>query len=106
MIFGPNNSYQQPIMDRLNTEYDFKVLSNAHVILGIKSQRTNNGLWIYQTGYINNILKHFNFQNTHHISTPLDHNNFLIKDTLEDQIENTKYYQQMIGSLKYLVIGT
>jgi len=72
-------------------------------LLGIEILHTATGLELRQIQYITNILTRFGMENSRPVSTPIDPKAPLVKaDEFEPACEK-QLYQQMIGSLMYLV---
>ena len=59
-----------------------------------------------QKDYLNTVLKHFNMQNVKEASTPLPSGYNPVPNTLPVDKKLCTKYQQVIGSLLYLMLGT
>ncbi|CAH1444067.1 unnamed protein product [Lactuca virosa] len=88
----------------LKARFDMKDMGLADVILGVKITRTENGLTLNQTHYVDKILEKFNSGDTTVASTPIDTSHRLSKNRGEGltQVE----YARIIGSLMYLMSCT
>ncbi|KAA0057193.1 Retrovirus-related Pol polyprotein from transposon TNT 1-94 [Cucumis melo var. makuwa] len=76
-----------------------KDLGEADVILGIKSTRTENGIFLDQSHYIEKILKKYNYFESKPACTPYDSSVKLFKNT-GDSV-NQSEYANIVGSLRY-----
>ncbi|KAA0048785.1 Retrovirus-related Pol polyprotein from transposon TNT 1-94 [Cucumis melo var. makuwa] len=76
-----------------------KNLGEADVILGIKIIRTENGIFLDQSHYIEKILKKYNYFESKLACTPYDSSVKLFKNT-GDSVNQSKY-TSIIGSLRY-----
>lgn len=88
----------------LKARFDMKDMGLADVILGIKITRTQNGLMIHQTHYVDKILEKFNSGDTSVARTPIDISQHLSKN--RDQSVAQLEYSRIIGSLMYLMSCT
>ncbi|GKB75468.1 zinc finger, CCHC-type containing protein [Tanacetum coccineum] len=63
-------------MDRtkkcLSSRFSMKDMGEANVILGIRIKHESNGITIYQSYYIEKVLKKFNYFDCTIVSTPMD----------------------------------
>ncbi|KAA0045050.1 putative Polyprotein [Cucumis melo var. makuwa] len=76
-----------------------KDVDETYVILGINITRTENGIFLDQSHYIEKILKKYNYFDSKPACTPYDSNVKLFKNT-SDSV-NQSEYASIIGSLKY-----
>ena len=81
-----------------------KDMALADVILGIQITRTQNGLVLRQTHYVDKILEKFNKGNTSIARTPIDTSQHLSKNR-GDSVAQVEY-SRIIGSLMYLMSCT
>ncbi|KAD7117956.1 hypothetical protein E3N88_05224 [Mikania micrantha] len=90
--------------DMLKARFDMKDMGLADVILGVKINRTQNGLVLSQSHYVDKILEKFNAGDTSVAQTPIDTTQHLSKNRGEGvaQLENSR----IIGSLMYLMTCT
>jgi hypothetical protein len=75
-------------------------------LLGIQITLTDNGITLSETTFINKILNCFSMENCKPVLTPIDPNHKLKAIEVDEQSTDTTAYQQIIGSLMYLVTGT
>ncbi|TYJ96983.1 Retrovirus-related Pol polyprotein from transposon TNT 1-94 [Cucumis melo var. makuwa] len=83
----------------LSANFDIKDLGEADVILGIKITRTENGIFLDQSHYIEKILKKYNYFDSKPAYTPYDSSVKLFKNT--DDNVNQSEYASIISSLSY-----
>ena len=83
--------------------------------MGISQNQENSSTKLFQTAYIDSLLKKHGLENANPVSTPLDPNINLDLDPNEEnnsemQGELSEHpsigYTMLIGSLMYLAIGT
>lgn len=72
--------------------------------LRIKVNRSNGMTIIDQTTFVERILDKFRMNNSKPVATPVESGLKLIKAEQEDDIQGQ--YQQLVGSLMYLMLGT
>lgn len=72
--------------------------------LGIHIERNHDILKIDQIQYLKNVLKKFNMEDCHPISTPIEHKFNLTWDKNDEICD--KPYKQLIGCLMYAMLGT
>ncbi|KAD4585972.1 hypothetical protein E3N88_23573 [Mikania micrantha] len=104
LIVGSDDKMIKSTKDMLKARFDMKDMGLADVILGIKINRTQHGLVLSQSHYVNKILEKFNEGDTSVAQTPVDTTQHLSKNRGEGvaQLE----YSRTIGSLMYLMTCT
>ncbi|KAK9052683.1 hypothetical protein SSX86_029313 [Deinandra increscens subsp. villosa] len=104
LIIGSNDHMIRSTKDMLKARFDMKDMGLADVILGVKIIRTQNGLVLSQSHYVDKILEKFNSNDTSIAQTPIDTSHHLTKNRGEGvaQLE----YSRVIGSLMYLMTST
>jgi hypothetical protein len=90
----------------LKTEFKVNDMGELNWLLGIQIIFTDDGITLSQTTLIDKILNRFSMQDCKPVSTPIDPNHRLKAIEVDEQGTDTTAYQQIIGSLMYLVIGT
>ncbi|GKB57528.1 putative ribonuclease H-like domain-containing protein [Tanacetum coccineum] len=73
--------------------------------LGLQVQQKEDGIFISQDKYVDEILKKFNYTDVKSASTLVDLKKPLVKDGDADDVD-VHLYRSMIGSLMYLVVTT
>ncbi|KAL0551643.1 hypothetical protein IC582_010732 [Cucumis melo] len=99
LIFGSNLNVINDVKSMLSANFDMKDLGEADVILGIKITRIENRISLYQSHYIEKILKKYNYFDCKPACTPYDSNVKLFKNT-GDSV-NQSEYASIIVSLRY-----
>ena len=104
LIIGSDGKMIRSTKDMLKSKFDMKDMGLADVILGIKITRTQDGLILSQTHYVDKILEKFAKDDTSIARTPIDTSQHLSKNRGESvgQLE----YSRIIGSLMYLMTCT
>ena len=84
-----------------------KDLGPASPYLGIRITRDRNtqAIWIDQQAYIENALKRFELLDANSTKTPLPAGIHLEKSEEPTALNTKTYYQQIIGTLIYAIIG-
>ncbi|KAJ9552036.1 hypothetical protein OSB04_016081 [Centaurea solstitialis] len=97
---------QNSILFRVVVSWEIEApnIGLANVILGIKITRTENGLVLSQTHYMDKILEKFNQGDTSIARTPIDTSQHLSKNR-GDSVAQVEY-SRIIGSLMYLMSCT
>ncbi|GKB82920.1 zinc finger, CCHC-type containing protein [Tanacetum coccineum] len=104
LIVGSNDKMIRSTKDMLKSKFDMKDMGLADVILGIKIIRTQSGLVLSQTHYVDKILNTHNAGDSGQARTPIDTSLHLSKNRGFGvaQLE----YSRIIGMLMYLMTGT
>ena len=104
LIIGSDDKMIRSTKDMLKSKFDMKDMGLADVILGVKITRTQNGLVLSQTHYVDKILEKFNQGDTSIARTPIDTSQHLSKNR-GDSVAQVEY-SRIIGSLMYLMSCT
>ena len=104
-LYGPSGTFQNSTVALLESEFKVNDMGLLHWLLGIQIDFTDAGITLSQTAFIDKILHRFSMQDCNPISTPIDPNHRLMATTEGNGIEATPY-QQIIGSIMYLVTAT
>ncbi|KAJ0850834.1 putative RNA-directed DNA polymerase [Helianthus annuus] len=104
LIIGSNDKIIKATKSMLKARFDMKDMGLADVILGVKIIRTQEGLVLSQSHYVDKILEKFNSGDTSVARTPVDTSQHLKKNKGDGvaQLE----YSRIIGSLMYLMTCT
>ena len=105
-LFGATGELKEHTINLLKTEFKVNDMGEINWLLRIQITFTDDGFTLSQMTFINNILNRISMRDCKPISTPIDSNHQL--KAIEDDDEHTDpmTYQQIIGSLMYLVTGT
>ena len=104
-IVGPKLQIEI-LIDHLKSHFKVSVKGGLIYILGIEVNETEHGLDIYQRQYITNMLTRFGIENCRSVQTLIDPKAPLVKADGSEPPHEWTLYQQMIGSLMYLVTCT
>ncbi|CAJ2638290.1 unnamed protein product [Trifolium pratense] len=100
LIFGSNLSAVNAVKSLLCNNFDMKDLGEASVILGIKITRSEKGISLDQSHYVEKVLKKYGYFDCKTANTPCDASVKLFKNT-GDSIRQSEY-ASVIGSLRYV----
>ena len=87
-------------------EFKIKKLGIARTFLGWEIEKIQDGMFIHQSTYTNDILRKFGFLNCNPAPTPTTKENGKGNYNTEEEVIKDFPYRQIIGSLNYLVMGT
>jgi len=97
----------------LKKEFEMKDLGITKLCLGLQIEHLYNGIFVHQSNYIQKMLKRFNMDKTHPLSTPMVVRSLDIKkDPYRPREKNEKVlgpevpYLSAIGALMYLANNT
>ena len=76
-------------------------LGNLSYFLGMEFKDIEEGVFLHQTKYAQDILRRFNMSNCKATVTPLETGANLKKESNDEFVSST-LYKQIIGSLRYL----
>jgi hypothetical protein len=82
-------------------KFEMSMMGELKYFLGFQIKQLQEGTFICQTKYIQDILKKFGTKNAKPIKTPMGTNGHLNLDT-RDKFVDQKVYRSMIGSVLYL----
>ena len=100
LIMGSNSAIINETKNMLKRNFDMKDMGLADVILGIKILRTNEGIALTQSHYVEKMLKKFNSFDCKPAKTPLELNVHLSKNMGEPVAQEE--YAKVIGSLMFI----
>jgi hypothetical protein len=108
LVFGPKIEQINKIQTKLGKNLELTSLGPVSYFLGmeITRDRINKVIKLNQKKYTQNILQRFNKQNLNPVSTPGIIGLKLEKNTEQASPNDTKQYQQEVGSLIYLSTKT
>ncbi|KAL0355463.1 UNVERIFIED_CONTAM: Retrovirus-related Pol polyprotein from transposon TNT 1-94 [Sesamum radiatum] len=104
LIFGTNQQQVDLTKEFLSSRFTMKDMGEADVILGIRIIKENKGISIFQSHYIEKVLKKFNYFDCTPVSTPIDPSVKLMPNIGKavSQLE----YSKVIGCLMYAMTST
>jgi len=94
------------VYQHLTKHFTVTIKEGLSYLLGIEILHTVTGLELRRTQYITNILTCFGMENSRPVSTPIAPKAPLVKADESEPAYEKQLYQQMIGSLMYLVTCT
>jgi hypothetical protein len=102
IIFESTNKSSCEEFSRIMIQkFEMSMMGELKYFLGFQIKQLQEGTFICQTKYIQNILKKYGMKNAKPIKTPMGTNGHLDLDTGGKSIDQ-KVYPSMIGSLLYL----
>jgi hypothetical protein len=102
IIFGSTNKSSCEEFSRIRIEkFEMSMMGELKYFLEFQIKQLQDGTFICQTKYIQDILKKFGMKNAKPIKTPMGTNGHLELDTRGKSVDQ-KLYRSMIGSLLYL----
>jgi hypothetical protein len=104
IIFGSTNkSSCEEFSTIMIQKFEISMMGELKYFLGFKIKQLQEGTFISQTKYIQDILEKFGMKNDKPVKTPMGTNGYLDLDTGGKSIDQ-KVYRSMIGSLLYLCV--
>nr|GEU45881.1 zinc finger, CCHC-type [Tanacetum cinerariifolium] len=104
LIFGTDQVQVDPTKEFLSSRFSMKDMWEADVILGIRIKHESNGIAIFQTHYIEKVLKKFNYSDCTPVITPLDTCEKLMPN--RGLVVSQPEYSRVIGCLMYAMTCT
>jgi hypothetical protein len=102
IIFGSTNKSTREEFSRIMVQkFEMSMMGELRYFLGFQIKQLQEGTFISQTKYIQDILKKFEMKDAKPIKIPMGTNGHLDLDTGGKSIDQ-KVYRSMIGSLLYL----
>ena len=96
----------EDIITSLKTEFKVTDLGTVNWLIGIQIEFLESGIALSQAAYIDKILNRFGMFDCSKVAIPIDPHHTLHKTTEDSKTIDKKFYQQIIGSIMYTVIGT
>ena len=87
----------------LSSQFHMKDLGNLRYFLGISVDRSNQGFFLSQIKYLQDVLKYYNMLNCKKLKLPMDTHLKLTED-MGTPLEHPEEYQKLIGKLIYLTL--
>ncbi|GKF43758.1 retrovirus-related pol polyprotein from transposon TNT 1-94 [Tanacetum coccineum] len=102
IIFGSTNNELCTGFEKLmKDKFQMSSMGELTFFLGLQVQQKEDGIFISQDKYVDEILKKFNYTDVKSASTPVDLENPLVKDGDAYDVD-VHLYRSMIGYLMYL----
>ncbi|GJV74865.1 zinc finger, CCHC-type containing protein [Tanacetum coccineum] len=104
LIFGTDQVQVDMTKEFLSLKFSMKDIGEADVILGIRIKHRSNGIAIYQSHYIEKVLKKFNYFDCTLVSTPMDTSEKPMPNN--GQAVSQLEYSRVFGCLMYAMTCT
>ncbi|XP_022007623.1 uncharacterized mitochondrial protein AtMg00810-like [Helianthus annuus] len=91
----------EQLKNSMKNEFEMTDLGILHYFLGMEVNYDNGNISLTQHKYAKNLLKKFNMEGCHEISTPMEYGLQLSKNDPSEEI-NQNLYRSLVGSLIYL----
>ena len=102
MIFGSTNEELCKDFEKvMKSKFEMSTIGDLNFFLGLQVKQSDQGIFIHQAKYVNDILTRFNMLDTKLAKTPIEVNHNLGPD-LDGEDVDAHVYRAMIGSLMYL----
>jgi hypothetical protein len=105
-LFGVTGKLKEQTINMLKTEFKVNDMGELKLRLGIQITFTKDGITLSQSTSIDKIRNSFLMQDFKPVSTHIDCDHWLEAIEVDEQSTDSTAYQQIIGSLMYLVTGT
>ncbi|GJX64484.1 putative ribonuclease H-like domain-containing protein [Tanacetum coccineum] len=102
IIFGSTKkSWCDEFEALMKSRFQMSSMGELTFFLGLQVKQKEDGIFISQDTYVEEILKKFDFMSVKHASTPIETHKPLVKDEEATDVD-VHLYRSMIGSLMYL----
>ncbi|GKB02100.1 putative ribonuclease H-like domain-containing protein [Tanacetum coccineum] len=102
IIFGYTKKELCTEFERLmHKKFQMSSMGELTFFLGLQVMKKEDGIFISQDNYMDEILKKFGFSTMKTVSTPMETSKLLLKDAEAENVD-VHLYRLMIGSLMYL----
>ncbi|MFS7953253.1 putative RNA-directed DNA polymerase [Helianthus anomalus] len=102
IIFGSTNEKLcKDFESVMKQKFEMSSMGEMKFFLGLQVEQLPEGIFIYQTKYVHDILEKFGMSGSTPASTPLETNHGIHPNLTGDRVDET-LYRSMIGSLMYL----
>jgi hypothetical protein len=102
VIFGSDDDrLSHKFAKDMQSEFEMSLLGELSFFLGLQIHQSNQGIFIYQTKYIIEMLKRFGMEDWKSVITPMQTNCKLSKDD-DSKSTDQRQYRSMIRSLLYV----
>ncbi|KAI0998282.1 hypothetical protein K3495_g9913 [Podosphaera aphanis] len=106
ILFGEPGDLMDQVVTCLKSEFKVNDMGTLHWILGTQIEYFDTGIALSQTAYIQRLLIKFGMHNSNSTTTPIEPNHRLRATQTEEDRADTTLYQQIVGSIMYLVSAT
>lgn len=107
IIIASNNENELKIIKAsLKQEFCMTDLGELHYFLGIKIDKSKEGLLLSQSTYLKNLLQRFNMEDCKPSKTPMEEKPSALVSESSQFILETKPYRELVGCLMYAMLTT
>ncbi|XP_016206708.1 uncharacterized protein LOC107647098 [Arachis ipaensis] len=104
IVTGSSNQYIPEVITQLSSHFALKDMEKLHYFLGLEVAYTTDGsLLLFQTKYVNDILKKANMVGCKLYATPIP-SSLRLSKTGSPPFNDPALYCAVVGSLQYLTI--
>jgi hypothetical protein len=102
IIFGATlDSLAHEFSKEMKQEFDMSMIGELNYFLGLQVKKTTKGIFISQSKYAKDLVKHFDLDGKSHAWTPMS-TSVKISSALVGKPVDPSLYRSMIGNLLYL----
>ncbi|CAL1399701.1 unnamed protein product [Linum trigynum] len=102
IITGDDSAGITALTDGLHASFNLKELGFVDYFLGLEVKRSSAGILLYQTRYVDDLLETARFAECTPVSTPMEMNLKLGRESGDLLPDGGKHYRSVVGSLIYL----
>src|SRR5580693_5502403 len=106
LFLGPNKKDLLHAKEEFMKKWECRDLGKAKEFLHMCIQRKNGRIYLDQTAYLQKVLQRFKLQNANPVHTPLPEGYQPSPNTSPADPSLRSQFQQVIGSLLYMMLGT
>jgi hypothetical protein len=93
----------------MEDHFEMKDLGKLSLTIGLQIEHNNKGIFIHQTTYTNKLLTKYNMEKCNPVKTPMEvrgEKELYYAATSNDELEEVRPYQKVIGELQWLALKT
>ncbi|KAG7198049.1 hypothetical protein KM043_018221 [Ampulex compressa] len=105
IVIGTEENIIDELMSKLRCKFDLKEIRGKLKFLNIGIEETEDGIYLSQEDYIDKILNKFGLEECNTSRTPVACQQNL-NEYEDSQAVDKTHYQEFIGSIMYLAVGT
>ena len=106
LFVGPNKSFIQSKKQLFMTKWECRDLGDCKEFLCMHIQRKGRSIYLDQCSYLEKVIERFGMTNAKHVQTPLPTGYMPTPNKGEVNPQCRTLFQQIIGSLLYIMLGT
>ncbi|XP_024031669.1 uncharacterized protein LOC112094581 [Morus notabilis] len=102
IVFGSTSQAKvDEFVNQMKKEFEMSMVGELNYFLGFQIKQVDNGIFISQGKYAQNLVKNFGLSQSQHMRNPMGTNDKLTKDECGMSVD-LSLYRSMIGSILYL----